>query len=689
MTDFVYDGTSLPDGKSDLRPITAPANKSYTAAEWNTVMAAIADLRDAVLSGDYHGLISNPSATVSTGSNVKLRNNAGSLEISEGGEEYRALASSITGVYSAEQLGIKTTNTGAQNSASIAAAFASVPVGTGWHIKFGTGTYNFSEKITITRPVVLEGVNNAGGTKPSTWFYFPNGSDGIQVNFFVPPSDNGSGAVIRNLGLYQSGATTTGTAFIGLGVCIVENLFVTHWADHGITIQASTGDGNNANVFKILNCTVGSCGTGTAGVGHGFYFNGADANAGIVSSCLATSNTGIGFYDSSFLGNTFIACETDGNVLGSYKCDDPNARTAFLNCYVEGGQPAPDLTGAGNAVWFAGLAEGGVTGGTAFQDGRWTQLIAKAWGASSDSNQSTIQLGSLTTAGQQTYVDVKHVTAGNQILRWNSSPKALEWYDTTFGTIGERWASLMNTSVNGRWATPSHRIFPEGFYVGTTKIKVVSHVPDATDTAGVTDWAPGDLALLDTASAGEFVGWVCTVGGTSGAYGGTATATANGTTTVTLNHAAGLGYFGLGSWLTINATRARVTAVNANHLVDGVVTLTMDTAIPAGSGLAVTYSQPTFVKFGKIIGGIADSTGTPGAATQNTRRGRVAIAAAATNVVVTNSLVTTSSVITAALQTVDGTLTQILTVVPASGSFTITGNAAATAATNVCWVLEE
>jgi len=689
MSDFVYDGTSLPDGKSDLRPITAPANKSYTAAEWNTVMQAIADLRDAILTGNYHGLISDPNATVSTGSNVKLRNNGGTLEMSNGGSAYVDVAAAASGIVTAEQLGIATGNTGAQNSAAIAAAFSALPAGVGWNIRFGVGTYNFSEKISITRPCILEGANNASGTKPSTWLYFPNGSDGIEVKYYVAPSTNGAGAIVKNFGIYQTGATTSGTAITLLGVATLENLLVTHWSDHGIAVLASSGDGNNANVFKILNCTAGSCGTGLAGEGHGFYFNGADSNAGIVSSCLATSNTGIGFYDSSFLGNTFIACETDGNVLGSYKCDDPNARTAFLNCYVEGGQPAPDLTGANNAVWFAGLAEGGVTGGTAFQDGRWTQLIAKAWGAASDSNQSTIQLGSLTTAGQQTYIDVKHVTAGNQILRWNASPKALEWYDTNFGTVGERWASLMNTAVNGRWATPSHRIFPEGFYLGTSKVKVVSHVPDATDTPGITDWAPGDIALLDTPSAGDFAGWVCTVGGSSGAYGGTATATADGSTTVVLNHAAGLGYFGLGSWLTINATRARVTAVNADHLTNGVVTLTMSTTIPAGSGLAVTYSQPTFVKFGKIAGGIADSTGTPGAATQNTRRGRVAIAAAASSVVVTNSLVTSSSVITATLQTVDGTLTQLLTVVPGSGSFTITGNAAATAATNVCWVLEE
>lgn len=84
----------------------------------------------------------------------------------------------------------------------------------------------------------------------------------------------------------------------------------------------------------------------------------------------------------------------------------------------------------------------------------------------------------------------------------------------------------------------------------------------------------------------------------------------------------------------------------------------------------------------------ADSTASPGAATQHTQSGRVAIAAAASSVVVTNTLVTATSRIFAVLQTSDATLTQILRVVPAAGSFTIVGNVAATAAVNVAWKLE-
>ena len=80
-----------------------------------------------------------------------------------------------------------------------------------------------------------------------------------------------------------------------------------------------------------------------------------------------------------------------------------------------------------------------------------------------------------------------------------------------------------------------------------------------------------------------------------------------------------------------------------------------------------------------------DASGTPGAATINKASGTVAIAIGQASVTVTNSLVTANSRVFATLQFVDATLTTILTVVPGSGSFVITGNANATAATKVAF----
>lgn len=82
-----------------------------------------------------------------------------------------------------------------------------------------------------------------------------------------------------------------------------------------------------------------------------------------------------------------------------------------------------------------------------------------------------------------------------------------------------------------------------------------------------------------------------------------------------------------------------------------------------------------------------DSSGTPGNATINKPSGKVAFAIGASTITVTNSTVTAASIVLCQLQFSDATLTSIKCVIPASGSFVITGNATATAATKVGFVV--
>jgi len=82
-----------------------------------------------------------------------------------------------------------------------------------------------------------------------------------------------------------------------------------------------------------------------------------------------------------------------------------------------------------------------------------------------------------------------------------------------------------------------------------------------------------------------------------------------------------------------------------------------------------------------------DSSGTPGAATANTASGRAAIAAGTSSVVVANSLVTAASRIFVQKtgSSFDATLTAALQVAAGAGSFTVYGNAAATADVPFNW----
>lgn len=82
-----------------------------------------------------------------------------------------------------------------------------------------------------------------------------------------------------------------------------------------------------------------------------------------------------------------------------------------------------------------------------------------------------------------------------------------------------------------------------------------------------------------------------------------------------------------------------------------------------------------------------DSSGTPGNVTINKPAGKFAVAIGASTVTVTNSLVTAASHVFCQLQFADATLNEIRTVIPGAGSFVFTGNANATAATKVAFVV--
>lgn len=105
-------------------------------------------------------------------------------------------------------------------------------------------------------------------------------------------------------------------------------------------------------------------------------------------------------------------------------------------------------------------------------------------------------------------------------------------------------------------------------------------------------------------------------------------------------------------------------------------------AITGGTinGASVGATTASTVRYSTLAAGTyTDSTGTPGNVTNNSARGRAAIAAAGTTCVVTNSLVTATSSVFIQERAQDATATR-LSVTTAAGSFTVTANAAATAA---------
>lgn len=142
-----------------------------------------------------------------------------------------------------------------------------------------------------------------------------------------------------------------------------------------------------------------------------------------------------------------------------------------------------------------------------------------------------------------------------------------------------------------------------------------------------------------------------------------------------------------------NATLALAntgTTISRNQ-ADANTALIISNANASSTGNIVNFSSSTSstavtISIPGVIGqyGTFTAIGTTGAQTINKPTGVVNFANGATSLVVTNSLCTTSSVIMATIQTNDGTMKSVQCV-PASGSFTIYANAAATGTTAVYW----
>jgi len=92
---------------------------------------------------------------------------------------------------------------------------------------------------------------------------------------------------------------------------------------------------------------------------------------------------------------------------------------------------------------------------------------------------------------------------------------------------------------------------------------------------------------------------------------------------------------------------------------------------------------------GTLASSSASAAPTTGAVTSSLSAGRVAIAAGASSVVVTNALVDVNSKVFAVINqaAADTTLLRVERIVPSAGSFTIYGTANATATTVIDWVL--
>lgn len=290
--------------------------------------------------------------------------------------------------------GISTANSGAENDAALLALFATLRARSASiyttaqatePILFPAGTFNFNSTIELTDGcwhIKGAGANDASGTI----LKFPAGVTGIRSQAANTAGATGTRAPGRTAfnsiveDLVLTGAYTAGEAEAhGIHMRVrlqVRNVIVRLFEGDGVHIRATSGDPTfegNANLFRLdtvrsINCR------------NGFFINGADVNAGVLVNCDGSSNRQWGFWDSSFLGNSYIAChsEVNGRTTGALPTACSHGGNRY---YVKAGQEAaastnaPSGTTADNSWWgYIGAGGASITypawaSGTAFREG--------------------------------------------------------------------------------------------------------------------------------------------------------------------------------------------------------------------------------------------------------------------------------------------------------------------------------
>jgi len=392
-------------------------------------------------------------------------------------------------------------------------------------IFFPKGAYRFSTAIELKQSIMLRGE----GKYVTTILNFDNGSDGVIVNRHntlgrgAGTGYGGDYSGIQDMMIAQKpGALTTGRGISLRARAVVRNVYVIDWKENGVHIAATAGGAleGNANNFILEN--VDSTGNG----GHGFFIDGADANAGILTMCSARGNVGDGFRDSSFLGNTFIACHAEDNGGFSYLTEDVNARSTFIGCYSEGGGGAISIGRSCNI--FGGLLNSGIVSDGGFSirggvaDGRLQGNVSDA-----TPDTPTYQLGN-TAVGQPGYLisffNTLDASAG-QGFRYDPAASGYTYANTSrthllFTQANPSASYVAGQSAGGRGAYQTNSLFINSFYLGDGTgfgggERLISYGAAAPSTGA---HARGEVVYNNAPSSGGFVGWVCTAGGTPGTW---------------------------------------------------------------------------------------------------------------------------------------------------------------------------
>lgn len=282
---------------------------------------------------------------------------------------------------------------------------------------------------------------------------------------------------------------------------------------------------------------------------------------------------------------------------------------------------------------------------------------------------------------------------------WHTSGGGYKWYNNAasqqmaLSSTGQLTVKTLTSSTASAASTPTWTL-TGGWFTGGTATTTKPHILIEPAGATSTAWSTSGTGFGVNAASGfvgrlmdlqlngatklnvDYLGNITSANQVAGAslvansIGGVSVSS----TGVNLASSLGIRWYS-GNWTDTLQTRIRQSSSGVLDIDNG----TNGTYKDLRMGALTCSSKTTY-----------DSTitaaGTTGAQTINKPSGTVNFAAAATSLVVTNSLVTTSSIVMCVVRTNDATA-DIKNVVPAAGSFTINLGAAAAAETSVGFIV--
>ena len=276
-------------------------------------------------------------------------------------------------------------------NAAIASFTDSVHTSRGGTIFVPRGYYSLSGTLNIKKHINLIGDGDGYAPTstiwaPVTYLSFPINTTGIRVYSTLDSGNGNSGAFssIKNLTLKCASVGTTGHGISSSTLIYLDTVQIEGFAQNGVNLVASSGTGN-ANVFRFDNVSSGANGQ------NGFFIQGTDVNAGLLNKCQASANTGVGFFDAGFLGNTYIGCLAEGNLPTFTGTGAISGTTLTVSAVASGYLPVGTIiTGAG------------VTSGTTITN--WVSATGGT-GTYTVSDSQTVSSTTISAAGGSNFVD--------------------------------------------------------------------------------------------------------------------------------------------------------------------------------------------------------------------------------------------------------------------------------------------